>query len=341
MLQRALRAPQRAYRYAAALLLLLQVIQQWFLFAAPALDQPRQRADKLQFYRHQGHAFGLARVLVDHAQRFGPRIYLSRDVDKVMQGNLSSDGIHLSSDLVLLGLNPVNGWFKNVSVAVMQPPMALMESFISGDSNVINNPTLLDVLGIDLVLTTEHETSVPPGLQVVARPRVHDERLSDLVVLANADAWPEAVLLPRDAFKLELPIHPGCAHSGAMCRDYEPLSRMRLNGRVALQVSNGRYVAQLPPSDQERVLFISAMYRPEWRAAAATGPLTIRPIADAFLGVTVPPGITDVTVEFTPSIQIALTWFSNLVLLGAGTAVFLVRRRRRDRIAQPVNAEVA
>ena len=341
MLQRALRAPQRAYRYAAALLLLLQVIQQWFLFAAPALDQPRQRADKLQFYRHQGHAFGLARVLVDHAQRFGPRIYLSRDVDKVMQGNLSSDGIHLSSDLVLLGLNPVNGWFKNVSVAVMQPPMALMESFISGDSNVINNPTLLDVLGIDLVLTTEHETSVPPGLQVVARPRVHDERLSDLVVLANADAWPEAVLLPRDAFKLELPIHPGCAHSGAMCRDYEPLSRMRLNGRVALQVSNGRYVAQLPPSDQERVLFISAMYRPEWRAAAATGPLTIRPIANAFLGVTVPPGITDVTVEFTPSIQIALTWFSNLVLLGSGTAVFLVRRRRRDRIAQPVNAEVA
>jgi len=341
MLQRALRAPQRAYRYAAAILLLLQIIQQWFLLAAPTLDEPRQRADKLQFYRHQGHAFGLARVLVDHAQRFGPRIYQSREVDKVMQGNLSSDGIHLSSDLVLLGLNPVNGWFKNVSVAVMQPPMALMESFISGDSNVINNPTLLDVLGIDLVLTTQHETGVPRGLEVVDRPHVHDERLSDLMVLANTDAWPQAVLLRPDAYTVQLPVHAGCTHTGALCRDYEALSRMRLNSSVALQVSNGRYIAQFPLSDQDRLLFISAMYRPEWRAVAATGPLTVHPVANAFLGVTVPAGITDVTVEFIPRIQIALTWFSNVVLLGSAAAVFLVRRRRSDRVGQPVNAEVA
>src|ERR1044071_5773528 len=145
-------------------------MQQWYLLAAPVLDQPRQRADKLQFYRHQGHPVGLGRVLVDEARRFGPRIYLSRDVDKVMQGNLSSDGIHLSSDLVLLGLNPVNGWFKSVSVAAMQPPMALMESFITGDANVIGNRALLEVLGINMVLTTEHETGVPAGLQVIARP---------------------------------------------------------------------------------------------------------------------------------------------------------------------------
>jgi hypothetical protein len=327
VLQRAFQAPQRGYRYAAAILLLLQVIQQWFLLAAPTLDEPRQRADKLQFYRHQRHAVGLGRVLVDNAQRFGPRIYLSRDVDKVMQGNLSSDGIHLSSDLVLLGLNPVNGWFKNVSVAVMQPPMALMESFISGDSNVISNPALLDVLGINLVLTTEHETGAPPGLQVVARPHVHDARLSDLLVLANADAWPKAVLLPRDAYRLELPIHSGCAHAGAMCRDFEPLLRMRLNGSVALQVSNGRYVAQFPPSDEERLLFISAMYRPEWSATAATRSLPVHPVANAFLGVTVPPGVTDVTVAFIPRVQMALTWFSNLMFAGTAIAVVLSRRR--------------
>jgi hypothetical protein len=224
----------------------------------------------------------------------------------------------------------------------MQPPMALMESFISGDSNVIANQALLDVLGINLVLTTEHETGVPPGLQVVARPRVHDERLSDLVLLANADAWSQAVLLRPDASTVQLPVHAGCTHTGALCRDYEPLSQMRVNGSVALQVSNGRYVARFPPSTQERLLFISAMYRPEWRAAAGTRPLTIHAIANAFLGVTVPAGITDVTVEFTPGIQIALTWFSNFVLLGSAVAVFLVRRpRRNDHVAQSINAEVA
>jgi hypothetical protein len=183
------------------------------------------------------------------------------------------------------------------------------------------------VLGINLVLTTEHETSVPPGLQVVARPRVHDARLSDLVVLANADAWPEAVLLPRDAYNLELPIHPGCPHTGAMCRDYEALWRMRLKGSVGLQVSNGRYVAQFPPSGEERLLFISAMYRPEWSATAATGSLPVHPVANAFLGVTVPPGVTDVTVAFTPRIQMALTWFSNLAFMMTAIAVIMHMRR--------------
>jgi len=343
MLQQAFRRPQLAYRCGAALLVLLQAVQQWYVLPRLSIPEVARRADKLQFYRYQGHPFGLGRILVEDAKRFGPRIYLSPLVDYAMHGNLSSDGIHFSSDLVLLGLNPVNGWFKNVSVVVMQPPMSFMESFITGDTNVIANPTLLDVLGINLVLTTEHETGVPPGLAVVDRPRppVSDARLSDLVVLANAEAWPQAVLLRPDAYALELPGHAGCKRTGALCRDYGPLSRMRLDGNVALQVSNGRYVAHIPPSDQERLLFISAMYRPEWRATAATGPLTVRPVANAFLGVTIPAGITDVTVEFTPTVQIALTWFSSLVLFGSTVGVLLVRRRRGDRVTRPVKADVA
>ena len=107
----------------------------------------------------------------------------------------------------------------------------------------------------------------------------------------------------------------------------EPLSRMRLDGNVNLQVSNGRYVARVPPSDQERLLFISAMYRPEWTASTASGSLPVRPVADAFLGITVPPGVTDVRVAFTPRIQMALTWFSNLVFASSIAALVLISRR--------------
>jgi len=343
VLQQAFRSPRLAYRCGATLLVLLQVVQQWYVLPRASVPEVARRGDKLQFYRYQGHPFGLGRILVEDAKRFGPRIYLSPLVDYAMHGNLSSDGIHFSSDLVLLGLNPVNGWFKNVSVVVMQPPMSFMESFITGDTNVIANPTLLDVLGIDLLLTTEHETGVPPGLTVVDRPRppVSDERLSDLVVLANADAWPQAVLLQHDAYTVQLPVHAGCKRAGALCLDYGPLARTRLDGNVALQVSNGRYVAHMPPSDQERLLFVSAMYRPEWRATAADKTLTVHPIANAFLGVTVPAGITDVTVQFTPRVQIALTWLSNLVLLGSVIAVALVRRRHGDRVARSMKADVA
>ena len=334
MLQQALRSPQVIYRCGAVLLVLIQVVQQWHVLPRQSVPELAARGDRLQFYRHQRHPFGLGSILVGEATRFGPRVYLSPLVDQVMHGYLSADGIHFSSDLVLLGLNPVNGWFKNVSVTVMQPPMSFMESFIVGDTHVIDNPTLLDVLGINMVLTTEHETGIPPGLEVVERPKVHEARLSDLVLLANADAWPQAVLLRNDAYTVQLPIHAGCTHMGALCRDYEALSRMRLDDRVALEVFNGRYVAHVPPSDQERLLFISAMYRPEWKASSASGPLTVHPIANAFLGVTVPAGISDVTVEFTPRVQMALTWFSNLVLLGAILAVFVIRRRRtRDQLA--------
>jgi hypothetical protein len=78
VLQRALRGPQLAYRYGAILLVLLQVVQQWHVATKPSLIEPPRRAYKLQFYRYQGHPFGLGRVLVDEANRFGPRIICRR-----------------------------------------------------------------------------------------------------------------------------------------------------------------------------------------------------------------------------------------------------------------------
>jgi hypothetical protein len=58
--------------------------------------------------------------------------------------------------------------------------------------------------------------------------------------------------------------------------------------------------------------------------------LAVHPVADAFLGVVVPPGVTDVTVAFTPRIQIALTWLSNLVFAGAIVALMWKLRRKSD-----------
>ena len=338
--QRALQAPQPAHRYAAATLLLLQTAQQMYVLPRSSLAELRGHDGRLLFYRYQGHPFGLGRVLVDQARRFGPRVYLSPEVEKAMRGTLSSDGVHFSSDLVLLGLNPVNGWFKNVSMTVMQPPPLLMESYIRGDRKVIGNPILLDVLGINLELTTERETGVPEGLVVADRPHVHDRALSDLLLLGNSDAWPQAVLMEPDAYTLQLPIHAGCEHEGALCRDYEPLARMRLDGEVALETSNGKYTVRVPRADWERLLFISAMYRPEWNATTAKRQLAVHPVANAFLGITVPPGVTDITIEFTPRTQIVLTWFSNLVFFGTFGGVILIRRQRRDRAIRSMNATV-
>jgi hypothetical protein len=316
------------YRVAVAVALVLQLAQQYAVMR-PGIQDARSRHPDLLFYRYQGHAVQLGRTLVDRAAQFGPRVYLSPDVDYAMRGRLSADGIHFSSDLTLLGLNPVNGWFKNVSMAAFYPPESLMESFIQGDVHVIENQPLLNVLGINLIVSTERESGIPSGLTLTDRPTLRDTtRLPGLVVLGNRGAWPRAVLLPSDASNVQLAPRAGCTHPGALCLDYEPLAGMRLPEDVAVRASNGRYVARVTPSDRERLLFISAAYRPEWTATAADGRgLTIRPVATAFLGITIPPGVSDVTAAYVPRVLMALTWFSSALFFAVG-AVALLRRSR-------------
>ena len=331
LLQAAMRGQ---YRAAAVFIVVVQLAQQYAVMH-PGIADARGVHPDLLFYRYQGQPVGLGRTLVDRAAQFGPRLYLSPDVDGKMRGRLSADGIHFSPDLLLLGLNPVNGWFKNVSMAAFYPPESLMESFIQGDVNVIQNQRLLDVLGINLILTTEHETGVPAGLTATDRPHLHDDTLlPGLTLLANPDAWPRAVLLQPDATALQLSTRAGCARVGALCLDYEPLAGMRLPGNVALRSSNGRYDARVAPAATDRLLFISATYRPEWTATAADGrALQVRPVATAFLGIAIPPGVTDVTVEYVPRVLMALTWFSSVLFFAVGAIA--VRRRSRPVPATP------
>ena len=318
------------FRTGATLLLALQVVQQYVVMA-PEIRTARGRNPDLLFYRHQGQAVGLGRVLVDRAAQFGPRLYLSPEVDRAMRGRLSADGIHFSSDLILLGLNPVNGWFKNVSMAAFHPPDSLMESFIHGDVNVIQNDHLLNVLGINLILSTEPETGIPAGLRVTDRPRLKDRtRLPGLVLLANPNAWPRAALLEPEASSIRLPVREGCINRGALCLEYEPLARLRLAGDVALRASNGQYLARIPSADHDRLLFISAAHRPEWTAMAADGrTLSVHPVATAFLGITIPAGVTDITVTYAPHVLVALTWGSSLLFFGVGGAALLLWSQTR------------
>jgi hypothetical protein len=321
----------------AALLVLLQMVQQYAVMQ-PRIREASSRNPDLLFYRYQGQAVGLGRLLVDRAAQFGPRLYLSPEVDAAMRGDLSHDGIHFSSDLILLGLNPVNGWFKNVSMAAFHPPDSLMESFIHGNVQVIRNQTLLNVLGVGLVLSTEHETGLPPALTLTDRPRLRDAtRLPDLILLGNPGAWPRAVLLQSDAYETRLPARSGCTQPGALCLDYEPLARLRVRGDVELRAVNGHYLARVPPADHERLLFVSATYRPEWVATAGDGrALAVRPVATAFLGVTVPPGVTEVSVRHRPRTLVALTWASSALFFGVGAAAWLRRSRPASRsLRQP------
>jgi hypothetical protein len=131
----------------------------------------------------------------------------------------------------------------------------------------------------------------------------------DLVSYANPDAWPEVTVLSTDALDVPLPLVAGCGHDGALCRRYDALVKTRLPDRASLASVNGEYQIRVAPSTAERLLFLSVLYRPEWTAASSGGgALRIDPVAGAFLGVRVPPGVQEVRVVFVPRARVALTW---------------------------------
>jgi hypothetical protein len=184
------------------------------------------------------------------------------------------------------------------------------------------------VLGINLVWTAEAEGAIPAGLRVLDRTHVETPRgEEDLVLLANTDAWPKAVLMDADARTISLPLRSGCPHEGALCREYEPLAARRLPGDVALTSSNGRYAARFAPADRDRLLFLSATYRPEWQATSPRGALRIDPVANAFLGVTIPAGVDSVDLAFVPRLHMAMTWVSGVAFFGVLVAFCVLLRR--------------
>ena len=317
-----------------AFLLVAQAVQQGGTVVASGLQEVLGRGGPLLFYRYQDRAVDLALDIVNASHRYGRRFYLSPQVNTAMNGTLSASGIHFSSDLALIGLNPVNGWFKNVAMGAIRPPASMMESGIPGDLNVIANDALLDVLGINLVLMSAGEGPLPGGLQLVMHRPVPTTTFpidGGLLIAANRNAWPEAVLLDAAAATLALPLQPGCGHTAAMCRDYTAMVPLRRPDAVSLRARNGEFSASFSPAQVERLLFISGLYRPEWEATAADGGrLTVRPVAGAFLGVTVPPGVGDVSVVYRPRVLQALTWFSTLTFAGLW-GMWLVLHRREAR----------
>jgi hypothetical protein len=330
----ALRQHRHAIRVAVGVLIVVQIAQQSVVvgkYLRGYLDQP----GAMGFYRDQGHPTGFGAIVVRHAEQYGRRIYLSDAAHQLSRGFLAPSGIYVPTDYALLGLNPVNGWFKNISMDRLYPSPMLMHGAIGGQQDVIDNPTLLDVLGIDLVITAAGDPPAPEGLTLLERAHVatRGSGVADLEIFSNADAWPDAVLLRPDALAVQLPLVPGCGHSGVMCRQFEPLAATRLPDQAVVTEENGDYRVDLTPSAAERLLFVSAFYRPEWVATSSSGArLDVQPIAGAFLGVMLPPGTRDVHLVFTPTIRVALTKISGaslVILILAGAWSLWPQRQRR------------
>jgi hypothetical protein len=329
VLQHGLDHPRTGVRRLAAALLVVQVCQQAATIWPGALYY-YDRRDSAMFYRQLDEPVDLVRALERHAGTFGRRLYLSPQVQVLTRGALARYGVRVGTDLTLRGFNPINGWFKVVSMDRLYPSIYFMHGYIRGERDVVENRSLLDVLGVGLVLTTEGEGPVPDGLSVLERIPVDTSSGPHvLLLLGNPDSWPQAALLSTDARSLGLPQRAGCPNDRALCRDFTRLAESRVAPVSSVTGSNGRYSVRVPPADAERVLFLSTTYRPEWRAVSSGSELRVDPVAEAFLGITVPAGVREVDLAFVPTWRIRLTWLSGLTALSMVLFLCVTAWRRR------------
>ena len=251
-------------------LCLAQVVQQG-MAVWPGYQNIVQSAGRMQHYRYQHRPAGIGSVITQRAASYGSRLYVSEEVRQRLRGLLSGVGLHFITDLAFLGVNPVNATFKGVSMDRLYPSSRLMLGLIGGQQAVIGDDVLLDVLGVNLVMMAADDGPVPSSLRLT-------DRLTYAGSARTTFCCSPMRTLGRKPYCLTAPRKPwpcrsatAVAIAARSAGTTRRLWRLGCPSRYVCASADGPYTARFAPSDHERLLFLSVLYRPEWSAAAPTG----------------------------------------------------------------------
>lgn len=261
------------------------------------------------------------RALRDWAGRIPGRWYLAPQLDAlVRKGSLADAG--LWRDIwVYRGLPVVNGAFKGVSADVLYPSGSLPIGRIEGDAATVVSAPTLTVLGIGAVLATADEP-VAPELEELARYAVEGETIR---LLRNRTVWPGAAFVNGGVATTPLPEIQECRKPGLFCRDFSAVVQADHDTGVTLIRRHGSIQARFQPADRTRLLLVAEMYRPEWTARAPDRNLAVTDAWGGLILVTIPPGVGEAELRYRPTLVMALTALSGVVL--AAGALSLAWRR--------------
>jgi hypothetical protein len=238
----------------------------------------------------------------------------------------------------LHGLRLVNGIFKGIEMKELLPPDQKLKTKIKGDARISGSRITLDVLNVGYVLATPDDR-VATGLRRIKSFQLADPDAT-IDVYRNPTRWPDAVELRTGAKSLErLPPRPGCTEPGLLCADFSPVASLRVPGAIRGERWSGTTLdVDLAPSSARRVLMVSQLYRPGWRARLSNGnEVHGYRLLGGFTGFDIPAGASSARVSYRPTARIALTVLTWATLLGAATSIaaLWVAGRRHPRPGQP------
>lgn len=257
--------------------------------------------------------------------RRGERIYLSPWAEAYMG---RSPALFDFAHFLPRDMRVINGVFKGVDAHACYPNRFQMTGWIEGSAAILGDKALLDRLNVGFVFALPRET-VAPGLVPLGSysfPWIPEP----IQLFSNPDAWPEATFIDSPG---ESPSAAGALLTGQVT---ERVTRSMGTDRLEIRSEGTGLVLALDPSDQERDIFVSRMYRPDWRAVARGAEGThhacrVRPVMGCLLRVTLPPGTTEIQLTYWPTARMVAAATSWLGLGGFAFAATALSARARQR----------
>jgi hypothetical protein len=235
------------------------------------------------------------------------------------------------------GLRLVNTHVRGVDVSEFQKTKEALHGEIRGQVGLWEGPdnlertnSVLDVLNIGYVLATPGER-VARRLVPVKRFRLvtpayalekDQPKETTIVVYRNPTHWPDAVVVAPQARRLTtLSPREGCAIPGLLCDDLSPILALRRPGGVTAQNWHGTTLnVRLAASRAPRVLMVSQLYRPGWRAKLSNGrTIDGYRLFGGMTGFDLPARVRSAAITFQPTGRIvfaALSWAAILLSVG-------------------------
>jgi hypothetical protein len=227
------------------------------------------------------------------------------------------------------GLRLVNGQLRGVDVSEFQETKEALHGEIRGEQSLWGGPDnlpraagVLDVLNIGYVLAKPGE-HVARSLIPVHRFRLPEGTV--IIAYRNPAHWGDAVVVsPRAKRSNTFDQRPDCAIPGLLCDNLSSIVPLRRPTGVTAQRWNGTTLdVRLAASREPRVLMVSQMYRPGWRAKLSDGrTIDGYRLFGGVTGFDIPPGVRSAEISFHPTGRIvfaALSWATVLL-----SAVFLI-----------------
>ncbi|WP_161656080.1 hypothetical protein [Alkalidesulfovibrio alkalitolerans] len=164
------------------------------------------------------------------------------------------------------------------------------------------------------------------------------EGMENIVVYENEDAWSPAWFAVPEVSAGPLPSVAGCGHDRLLCADASGLPAIK-TGDTRADFAAGGMDVRFAPASEPRLLVVTQMYRPGWRAEGLREGgervlLTTSETLGTLTAVEIPAGVFAVSLRYlpvTPRLLTRVSWgMLGLFSLVAASCLALGRTRPKN-----------